>query len=119
ATAISIAVAVVLVAVGGPIADRVGRWPMLLGLSGAMIVVVYPLFTGLSSAESVPVLILMTVALGILPALYTSVAPATYIEILPAEVRGTIFAVGFALAAALLGGPALYISQFLIETTGD
>ncbi|MGW6791583.1 MFS transporter [Streptomyces chartreusis] len=119
ATVISIAVAVVLVAVGGPLSDRLGRWRMLFTLSAVMIVTAYPLFVGLSSARSLPVLILMTVALGVIPALYTSVAPATYIEVLPAKVRGTIFAVGFALSAALLGGPALYVSQFLIESTGD
>ncbi|QJY51082.1 MFS transporter [Pseudonocardia broussonetiae] len=119
ATVISIAVAVVLVAAGGPLSDRLGRWRMLLGLSVAMIVTAYPIFVGLSSARTLPLLIVMTVALGVLPALYTSVAPATYIEILPAPVRGTVFAVGFALAAALLGGPALYISQVLVEATGN
>jgi MHS family proline/betaine transporter-like MFS transporter len=119
ATVISIAVAVVLVAVGGPLSDRLGRWRMLFALSAVMVVMAYPLFVGLSAAHSLPLLILMTVALGVIPALYTSVAPATYIEVLPAKVRGTVFAVGFAVSAALLGGPALYVSQFLIEVTGD
>ncbi|WP_225440253.1 MFS transporter [Amycolatopsis eburnea] len=119
ATVVSIAVAIVLVFVGGPLSDRIGRWRMLLGLSVVMIVTAYPLFAGLSSARSLPLLVLMTVALGVVPALYTSVAPATYIEVLPAKVRGTVFAVGFAVAAALLGGPALYVSQFLVEVTGD
>jgi MHS family proline/betaine transporter-like MFS transporter len=119
ATLISIAVAVLLVAVGGPLSDRVGRWRMLLATSAAMLVLAYPIFVGISSARSLPLLVLMTVALGVLPALYASVAPATYVEVLPAAVRGTVFAVGFALAAALLGGPALYISQLLVESTGD
>jgi MFS transporter, MHS family, proline/betaine transporter len=119
ATLISIAVAVLLVAVGGPLSDRVGRWRMLLGTSVGMLVLAYPMFVGISSARSMPLLVLMTVALGVLPALYAAVAPATYVEVLPAAVRGTVFAVGFALAAALLGGPALYISQLLVEATGD
>jgi MHS family proline/betaine transporter-like MFS transporter len=119
ATVVSIAVAVVLVAVGGPLSDRWGRWPMLLTLSALMLVTAYPLFTALSSAKSLPVVVLVTVLMGVVPALYTSVAPATYIEVVPAKVRATVFAVGFALAAALLGGPALYVSQFLVEATGD
>jgi MHS family proline/betaine transporter-like MFS transporter len=119
ATVVSIAVAVVLVAVGGPLSDRWGRWPMLLVLSAVMLVTAYPFFAALSSAKSLPLVVLVTVAMGIVPALYTSVAPATYIEVAPAKVRATVFAVGFALAAALLGGPALYISQFLVEATGD
>ncbi|WAP60408.1 MFS transporter [Streptomyces luomodiensis] len=119
ATVISIAVAVVLVAVGGPLSDRWGRWPMLFGLSAAMLVLAYPLLAALSSATSLGTVILTTVLLGVVPALYTSVAPATYIEIVPARVRATVFAVGFALAAALLGGPALYVSQSLVRMTGD
>ncbi|WP_027929371.1 MFS transporter [Amycolatopsis thermoflava] len=119
ATVISIAVAVVLVAAGGPLSDRWGRWPILLGLSAATLVLAYPLFMALSSASSLGVAILMTVLLGVMPALYTSVAPATYIEVVPARVRATVFAVGFALAAALLGGPALYVSQTLVRLTGD
>ncbi|MEU2005161.1 MFS transporter [Rhodococcus sp. NPDC019627] len=119
ATVISIAVAVVLVAVGGPLSDRWGRWPMLLWLSAAMLVLAYPLFAALSSATSLAAVVFFTVLLGVVPALYTSVAPATYIEVVPARVRATVFAVGFALAAALLGGPALYVSQFLVRLTGD
>lgn len=119
ATVISIAVAVVLVAIGGPLSDRWGRWPMLLGASAGTLVLAYPIFIGLSSAASLGTVILMTVSLGVLPALYTSVAPATYVEVLPARVRATVFAVGFALAAALLGGPALYVSQTLVQVTGD
>ncbi|MDJ0418017.1 MFS transporter [Rhodococcus opacus] len=119
ATVISIAVAIVLVAVGGPLSDRWGRWPMLLWLSAAMLVLAYPLFAALSSATSLTAVVFFTVLLGVVPALYTSVAPATYIEVVPARVRATVFAVGFALAAALLGGPALYVSQFLVRLTGD
>jgi MHS family proline/betaine transporter-like MFS transporter len=119
ATVISIAVAIVLVAVGGPLSDRWGRWPMLLWLSAAMLVLAYPLFAALSSATSLAAVVFFTVLLGVVPALYTSVAPATYIEVVPARVRATVFAVGFALAAALLGGPALYVSQFLVRLTGD
>ncbi|MTD52428.1 MFS transporter [Amycolatopsis sp. RM579] len=119
ATVISIAVAVVLVAVGGPLSDRWGRWPMLLGLSVGTFVLAYPLFVGLSSAKSLGAAIAMTVLLGVLPALYTAVAPAAYVEVLPARVRATVFAVGFALAATFLGGPALYVSQTLVQVTGD
>ncbi|WP_205673221.1 MFS transporter [Amycolatopsis nivea] len=119
ATVISIAVAVVLVALGGPLSDRWGRWPMLLGLSAGTFVLAYPLFIGLSSAKSLGAAIGMTVLLGVLPALYTAVAPASYVEVLPARVRATVFAVGFALAATLLGGPALYVSQTLVQATGD
>ncbi|WP_431919581.1 MFS transporter [Amycolatopsis tucumanensis] len=119
ATVVSIAVAVVLVAVGGPLSDRWGRWPILLGVSATTLVAAYPLFLALSSASSLGTAILVTVLLGVMPALYTSVAPATYIEVVPARVRATVFAVGFALAAALLGGPALYISQTLVRVTGD
>jgi MHS family proline/betaine transporter-like MFS transporter len=119
ATAVSVAVASVLVAVGGPLSDRWGRWRLLLGPSVAMLVLAYPLFAVLSSARSFGVVILVTVLLGVLPGLYASVAPVTYIEIVPSRVRATVFAVGFALAAAVLGGPALYISQFLVRVTGD
>jgi MHS family proline/betaine transporter-like MFS transporter len=119
ATLVSIAVGVVMVAVGGPLSDRVGRWPLLLGLSASTLVLAHPIFAVLASTKSFGVAVVMTVLLGVLPGLYAAVAPATYIELAPPRVRATVFAIGFAASAAILGGPALYISQYLVRLTGD
>lgn len=119
ATLLALIVAMVVVACVGPWSDRVGRRPILVAACAALVVFAYPLFALLSATGNLAVVILVCAVMAIGPAAYTAVAPAAYTEAVPARVRATTFAIGYNLAAAALGGPALYVSGLLINLTHD
>lgn len=108
-----------LIVLGGHLADRWGRWQPLLFLSIVVLVTAYPLFVALSNADSIALVFLWALLLSAAPALYSAIAPVTYVEVLPANVRGTVFAVGYGIVAAVLGGSALYLGQLLVNLTGN
>jgi MHS family proline/betaine transporter-like MFS transporter len=116
---VALAVGVVLAIAGGKLTDRWGRRPLLLGISAAVLISAYPLFNALSSASSTGEVILLTVLLSAGPALYSGVVPITYVELIPVRVRGSAVSIAYNLAAAVLGGSALYASQWLVDATGD
>jgi MHS family proline/betaine transporter-like MFS transporter len=115
----TLAAGIGLVLVGGHLADRWGRWRPLFVLSILVLVASYPLFTALSHAGNIVMVFLWALLLSTGPALYSAIAPVTYVEVLPAHVRGTVFAVGYGLVAAILGGSALYLGQLLVNLTGN
>ncbi|WP_235157488.1 MFS transporter [Rhodococcus ruber] len=118
-TVISLIIGLCLIPVGGRITDRWGRWRPLLTICIAVILVSYPLFAALAHAGSIGTVLLFAVLLSVGPVLYSAIVPVTYVEVVPAQVRGTIFAVGYGLVAAILGGTALPLSQFLVNITGN
>ena len=115
----TLAAGIVLIVIGGHLADRWGRWRPLFALSIVVLVASYPLFTALSQADNIAVVFLWALLLSAGPALYSAIAPVTYVEVLPAHVRGTLFSVGYGLVAAILGGSALYLGQLLVNITGN
>jgi MHS family proline/betaine transporter-like MFS transporter len=116
---VALAVGIVLAIVAGKLTDRWGRRPLLLGVSILVLVTAYPLFTALSHAHTFGEVTLWTVLLSAGPAFYSGVAPITYVELVPVRVRGSAVSIAYNVAAAVFGGSALYVSQWLIDTTGD
>jgi MFS transporter, MHS family, proline/betaine transporter len=116
---LALAVGVALATIGGRLADRRGRRPLLLGVSTAVLVCAYPLFSALSQADSLAEVIVCTVLLSAGPALYSGIVPIAYVELIPVEVRGSAVSIAYNVAAAAFGGSALYVCQWLVNTTGD
>lgn len=115
----TLAVGIGLVFTGGHIADRFGRWRPMLALCALVFATSYPLYAALSRAESIGLVALWALLLTVGPILYAAIAPVAYVEVLPPQVRGTVFAIGYGIVAAVLGGSALYLGQFLVNLTGD
>jgi MHS family proline/betaine transporter-like MFS transporter len=116
---VALAAGVLLAIAGGKLTDRRGRRPLLLGVSAAVLASAYPLFSALSSAGSLAEVIVWTVLLSAGPAFYSGVVPITYVELVPVRVRGSAVSIAYNVAAAAFGGSALYVSQWLVDTTGD
>ncbi|KAA9152097.1 MHS family MFS transporter [Amycolatopsis acidicola] len=117
--AFALFVGLFLVIAGGKLADRKGKAPVLLGTSLAVLVVTYPLFAALSATPPLWLMVCCTLVLSAGPALYSGVAPITYIELVPVRVRGSVVALSYNVVVAVLGGSAVFVCQALVEATGD
>lgn len=104
----------------GHLSDRHGRKPLLIACCIAFIVVPYPLFTYLASGEaSFGTLVAIQVLFALLISMFSGAGPAAIAEIFPTRSRSTWMTTGYALAVAIFGGFAPYISVWLIERFGS
>jgi MFS transporter, MHS family, proline/betaine transporter len=103
----------------GHLSDRYGRRPLLLICCAAFIILPWPLFVYLSSGN-VPfvVLVLIQIAIALLISLYSGAGPAAIAEIFPTRSRSTWMTTGYALAVAVFGGSAPYLSVWMIQQFG-
>ena len=110
---------VISIPIMGHLSDRYGRRPLLLTCCVAFIILPWPLFTYLSSGN-VPyvVLVLVQIGIAILISLYSGAGPAAIAEIFPTRRRSTWMTAGYALAVAVFGGSAPYLSIWMIEKLG-
>ncbi|MBV8391647.1 MAG: MFS transporter [Alphaproteobacteria bacterium] len=116
---IGLVVLVIAIPVMGHLSDRHGRRPLLLICCAAFIVLPWPLFTYLSSGN-VPfvALVLIQIGIALVISLYSGTGPAAIAEIFPTRNRSTWMTTGYALAVAVFGGSAPYLSIWMIAKFG-
>lgn len=111
---IAMLIAVVLSAA---LSDKVGRKPILFVASIAMLVSIAPLFM-LMGVKTYATVLVAQVILGIIVGVYIAPMPAVLVELFPTSIRYTGMAISYNLAAALFGGTAPMICEWLIGATG-
>jgi MHS family proline/betaine transporter-like MFS transporter len=115
---IGMAAAMVMLPLSGALSDRIGRKPILLLSSGAIILFAMPLFNLLwHPMRAAPLIGQISIALLI--GLFDGVSPATAAEAFPASVRCTGVGVAHNLTMALLGGTAPLVATYLIDKTDN
>jgi MFS transporter, MHS family, proline/betaine transporter len=117
---IGLVVLMAAIPVMGHLSDRLGRKPLLLACCIAFIVVPYPLFTYLAAGDaSFGMLVAIQVLFALLISMFSGAGPAAIAEIFPTRSRSTWMTSGYALAVAIFGGFAPYISVWLIDRFGS
>ena len=111
---------VIAIPIMGHLSDRYGRRPLLLTCCAAFIILPWPLFTYLASGN-VPyvVLVLIQIGIAIVISLYSGAGPAAIAEVFPTRSRSTWMTTGYALAVAIFGGSAPYLSIWMISKLGS
>jgi len=104
--------------VWGRLSDRVGRRPVLLASSVALLVLSYPFFLlmrhgGLAGA------ILSTIGLGVILAMILGTHAVAVAEIFPTRVRQGALSIGYNAMAAVFAGTVPYLLTFWINRTHD
>jgi MFS family permease len=119
AGALGSAASVASALLGGWLADRIGRRPLLIWPNLAYLVLVLPLYFWIIATRSPLVLVTATTTLGFLSGLNGGAFYATVVEALPRRIRSRVFATVYATAIALLGGSTQLVVTWLIRVTGD
>jgi MFS family permease len=101
----------------GALSDRVGRKPLLIACTVAMLVTAYPVMLWLTAAPSFSRLLMTELWLSFLYASYNGAMVVFLTEIMPAAVRTSGFSLAYSLATAVFGGFTPVICQYLIHTT--
>lgn len=101
----------------GTVSDRIGRKPLLLACTVAMLVTAYPVMLWLTASPSFSRLLVAELWLSFLYASYNGAMVVFLTEIMPSEVRTSGFALAYSLATAIFGGFTPLICTSLIHTT--
>jgi metabolite-proton symporter len=105
--------------IGGAVSDRVGRKPLLVLFTIATLMTAYPAMAWLVSEPSATRLLLVELWYSCIFGCYNGAMVPYLVEIMPADVRTTGFALAFSLATAIFGGFTPAICTYLIHITGN
>lgn len=100
----------------GKLSDKIGRKPLYIGGTVAMILFAFPYFYMLSLGSVLWMTIATIIGLGIIWAPITAVLGTMFSEIFSTNVRYTGVTVGYQLGAAIAGGTAPLIATALLNT---
>jgi MFS transporter, MHS family, citrate/tricarballylate:H+ symporter len=118
-TVVSNGVGIAAALYGGWLADRAGRWPVMVWPQLAALLLTYPVFLWIVETRSAWALL---GGLGILSLVGSVPYSAFYVALaegLPKSIRGRAFATIYAVAIASFGGTAQLVVTWLIHATGS
>ena len=118
-TVVSNAVGIVAALWGGWLADRYGRWPIMVWPQLAALLLTYPVFLWIVQSHSAWALLGGLGLLSLIGSLPYSAFYVALAEGLPKPIRGGAFATIYAVAIAGFGGTAQLIVAWLIHVTGN
>ena len=104
---------------GGALADRFGRKPVIVSALAALVLAVVPAFDAMMAWHSAAVVYVVTALLAGLEALMVTAVITLLVESMPRSSRAAAFGLLYALVVAVFGGFAQFIVGSLIKLTGS
>ncbi|KQP44645.1 MFS transporter [Pseudorhodoferax sp. Leaf274] len=104
---------------GGWLADRHGRKPVMLWPRLATALLVVPAFLWLIDQPSLPVLLAVTLVISALGAMSGGASITAIPELLPRGIRASGLSIAYAVGVSLFGGTTQFVVTWLIEATGN
>jgi MHS family citrate/tricarballylate:H+ symporter-like MFS transporter len=105
--------------IGGALSDRIGRRPLLLGVSVLTAVTAYPALAWLAKAPSFGLMLGVLSWLSLSFGMYNGAMGVALTEVMPVRVRVVGFSLAYSLATAVFGGFTPAVSTWLIQTSGN
>jgi MFS family permease len=104
---------------GGWLADRYGRKPVMIWPQLVTLLLTYPVFLWIVQAPGASSLLFGFGALSLIGSLPYTAFYATFTEALPQQIRGGVFATIYAVAIAAFGGTAQLVVTWLLHVSGN
>jgi MFS family permease len=118
-TVVSNGLGIVAALYGGWLADRIGRWPVMVWPQLVALLLTYPVFLWIVDARSAWALLGGLGALSLIGTIPYSAFYVALTEGLPKNIRGGTFGTIYAVAIVAFGGTAQLIVTWLIRVTGS
>ncbi|WP_298255787.1 MFS transporter [Bradyrhizobium sp.] len=118
-TVVSNAIGIAAAFFGGWLADRAGRWPVMVWPQLAALLLTYPVFLWVVESRSSAALLGGLGLLALIGSIPYSAFYVGLVEGLPKNIRGGAFATIYAVAIAIFGGTAQLVVAWLTEVTGN
>ncbi len=103
----------------GTLSDKIGRHPLLIGITVMTLLTAYPALSWLVSAPSYSRLLMVELWFSFLFGSYNGPMVVYLTEIMPVEIRTTGFSFAYSCATATFGGFTPAICTYLIHVTGN
>ena len=116
---VSNGIGIVAALLGGWLADRYGRKPLMIWPQLAALLLTYPAFLWIAYAPGPMSLLFGFGVLTLIGSLPYTAFYATFIEALPQNIRGGVFATIYAVAIASFGGTAQLVVTWLLHISGN
>lgn len=100
------------------ISDKIGRKPIIIWASIALVVSIYPIFLALHTMDYT-LAILSQIIFSAIVGVYMGPVPTLLVELFPTRVRFTGVAISYNLSAAIFGGTAPMVGAALYKITGE
>ncbi|MDP5110531.1 MAG: MFS transporter [Rickettsiaceae bacterium] len=100
------------------ISDKIGRKPVIVWSSIALVVSIYPIFLALHTMDYT-LAILSQIIFSAIVGIYMGPIPTLLVELFPTRVRFTGVAISYNLSAAIFGGTAPMVGAALYKITGE
>jgi len=109
----------VVTLLSGALSDRLGRWPLVVIASLAIMTTAFPSFSWLAAAPSFTRLLLVDLWLSFLVAIYTGAVTPLIAEVMPTAARTSGMAIVISIGSGLFGSFTPAIGTLLIELVGS
>lgn len=114
ANTIALIIFIIVIPFIGSLSDRIGRRPPLLAFALGFLILPIPLFLWLHAGTFVVVFLVELIGVLLITG-YSGVTATTMAEQFPTTVRNTGIAVPYALAVAIFGGTAPFVTEYLVS----
>lgn len=104
---------------GGLVSDRLGRRPVMMGASVALLLLALPCFWLMVQVHALATLLGGTAVIAVLVGMIAATIVASLTESLPVGLRSGALGVIYALAISTFGGSAQFMVTWLIAVTGS
>jgi MFS family permease len=118
-TVVSNGIGIAAAFLGGWLADRAGRWPIMVWPQLAALLITYPIFLWVVESRNSAALLGGLGLLALIGSIPYSAFYVGLVEGLPKNIRGGAFATIYAVAIATFGGTAQLVVAWLTEVTGN
>jgi MFS family permease len=118
-TVVSNGIGIAAAFLGGWLADRAGRWPIMVWPQVAALLMTYPIFLWVVESRNAAALLGGLGLLALIGSIPYSAFYVALVEGLPKNIRGGAFATIYAVAIAVFGGTAQLVVAWLTEVTGN